>query len=1067
MSSKPPEAQPEGSNQGVSGSNLLANLATVVNLVPTGHSPKAQTWRKHNKTNQLCRYFKRGDCKYATRCRYSHTITEQSDSPGEGRSSEPHPVKSSQNANSKFPGLSNEHFSTVVLNYTQGKTFSSLETYVADSFRFEIPDQTAKQGQLHLHKLVKGRGIERLAEAIRFPAETTRSWSFQRGYIPIFTYLSSEWVVKSTLHSEVNALYGLLHREFQVIRKTVEMHMGKLMAAHSFKEDFQTLQLSGKQIFKVIFVTIFEYLTRFKEAPITNPEICDFTERMAQWFDEWVVALGSNPPFQDECLTYEAEKRKFIFENLQRDKERILRLIRRGQTVVFINPEAQASFQPPSDPSPGLIAALDRAFEYNGPGDHCETGPRHDNDHVEIDMIRVAPTHDELICKYEPYVPANFFEAPHCYEPRSIERLLDIQFRLLREELTSPVRQAVQLIYEDLKSRSQKTILSQKIKDRGGLYVSPSIPKVQESIRFSVFTGIQFQSLQLSNRGITAGVGFDTPPGKGRSNNPAARADYWEQVSKKRLIQDGLVALIWKNSVGNVHVYVGTVTSSSRDLVTRARRYGGQERVAIDVSFIDTQANVRILKALQNPCEDRDVCVLIEAPVFFEGIRPFLEGLKREPEFLPFAQYLKLQTEEELRKIEIDPPLYSRSPGFSFELKDLFPPEAGIETLRLNTWDRNSIDSARRQLRTSRLDESQADAVVDSLTQELALIQGPPGTGKSYTGLELIRVLVKNDICPILLVAFTNHALDQMLMKILDAEITKNIIRLGSRMDEQLTPYSLYTIEKSQNRSGLKREGGFVYREMKELESKMEELMADISSHKVPSSHIEELISYMYPHHYGEFFRHIPAWIDALVPKPGDVEEGWEISGESPKQEHSIIDFWLQGRDLQFLENRGQKDAATEASAPISSLNPFSVLSGQTANISGEPGATTRQNFIRDFMREHGLKNIPKVPQTTRPVGVLLKNPGVWRMSQSERAALHRTWSIEASDVTHANQIKSFEEFSQMHKSLSDHHKEITNQLKADILSRSHIVGCTTTGAAKFVPLLSVSLPYFTFFQRY
>jgi hypothetical protein len=30
----------------------------------------------------------------------------------------------------------------------------------------------------------------------------------------------------------------------------------------------------------------------------------------------------------------------------------------------------------------------------------------------------------------------------------------------------------------------------------------------------------------------------------------------------------------------------------------------------------------------------------------------------------------------------------------------------------------------------SRLDVSQADAVIDTLTREVSLIQGPPGTGK-------------------------------------------------------------------------------------------------------------------------------------------------------------------------------------------------------------------------------------------------------------------------------------------------------------------------------------------------
>ena len=73
---------------------------------------------------------------------------------------------------------------------------------------------------------------------------------------------------------------------------------------------------------------------------------------------------------------------------------------------------------------------------FNGPGVLCSTGPRHDNDVAEIQNIRIAPTHEELICQAEPFLPANFYDAPHHLPQESMERLLDIQFRLLREELT-------------------------------------------------------------------------------------------------------------------------------------------------------------------------------------------------------------------------------------------------------------------------------------------------------------------------------------------------------------------------------------------------------------------------------------------------------------------------------------------------------------------------------------------------------------------------------------------------------------------------------------------------------
>ncbi|KAF8748911.1 P-loop containing nucleoside triphosphate hydrolase protein [Rhizoctonia solani] len=849
-----------------------AGNSIAAGTVRRGGGPSRQT--------QPCRYFLRGSCRLGSNCQWSHTTA---------RTTERHPTGNQPSAPTSLGYLMMLSQRSSSTRHLERRLI--LKSYVEDTFKFQTAEQvyrflsivcsassqntswTAKDGQLHLQPLVEGNGIVRLADAIRFPKATPRLWSFQRGYIPIFTYLASDWVVKSTMNSDVYALYGLIHSNFEIIQNTVESNMRRLMSARSFRDG--PTHFSGKQIFKVMFVTLFEYLTRFKEAPIANPSVRNFAEQIIGWFDEWLVALDSKPPFQDECTTYSEEKREFIIENLQRDRERVSRVINRGQTVV-VNNDAQPAYQIPSDADPGLVAAWSGYL-------------------IMTDR-------------------ANFAKPP-----RSVERLLDIQFRLLREELTSPIRLAVQLIVEDIKkSRTRR------------LY------------------GVEFEPLELNNRGISVGIEFDTPPySRARSNRPAVRAEYWQQVSKKRLMQDGLVALIWKDYLGNVDVYVGTVASFGGDLVDCSRKPEGQYRVSIRVSFFDAKANIRIVQALQNRRRHNDTRFLIEAPVFYEGIRPFLEALKREPELLPFAQYLRLQSKQELTRTVIGPPLYSRTPG--------------------------------------RMDPSQADAVVDSLTREVALIQGPPGTGKSYTGLELIRVLIKNQIAPILLVAFTNHALDHMLTGILDANITTNIVRLGSRfsIDERLSKYSLSTVERDEGRSRLGSSGKAAYRKMKELEKDMSTLMADISSHKVPASHIEKHISFAYPHHHGEFFTHVPSWIEAIAPKPSDHDEGSR---------------------LQFLETRGMKGAKGKSSRHISSHNQFDMLSGP--NTGDEDVPTSRENYLQNFMRTHGLKS-----------------QGVEHVA-GERTMLHDTWS-----VSHFGQ-----------------HKEITEQLKAEILSRSQIVGCTTTG---------------------
>ena len=92
----------------------------------------------------------------------------------------------------------------------------------------------------------------------------------------------------------------------------------------------------------------------------------------------------------------------------------------------------------------------------------------------------------------------------------------------------------------------------------------------------------------------------------------------------------------------------------------------------------------------------------------------------------------------------------------------------------------------------------------------MALIQGPPGTGKTYVGIQLVKALIANTIgngktgsdmepsdadtlfsdmpcnpcgpCvgPILIVCYTNHALDQFLEELLAAGLT-DLVRVGGR----------------------------------------------------------------------------------------------------------------------------------------------------------------------------------------------------------------------------------------------------------------------------------------------
>ena len=96
------------------------------------------------------------------------------------------------------------------------------------------------------------------------------------------------------------------------------------------------------------------------------------------------------------------------------------------------------------------------------------------------------------------------------------------------------------------------------------------------------------------------------------------------------------------------------------------------------------------------------------------------------------------------------------------------------------------------------LDDSQRHAFFAALTQRFSVIQGPPGTGKTYLGLRIVQTLLKNKgvwngdhrDSPILVICYTNHALDQFLEGIL--KITEKIVRIGGQSKcTALNEYSL------------------------------------------------------------------------------------------------------------------------------------------------------------------------------------------------------------------------------------------------------------------------------------
>ncbi|EGD73577.1 hypothetical protein PTSG_05285 [Salpingoeca rosetta] len=115
------------------------------------------------------------------------------------------------------------------------------------------------------------------------------------------------------------------------------------------------------------------------------------------------------------------------------------------------------------------------------------------------------------------------------------------------------------------------------------------------------------------------------------------------------------------------------------------------------------------------------------------------------------------------------------------------------------------------------LNPSQREALMHGMSNRVALIQGPPGTGKTFIGVALAKLLVRTCRQRILLCCYTNHALDQFLMELIE-HVTKNVVRIGGHCKEEaLEPYRL-----EMGKSDWTRDQASRYHELKDERTQLE-----------------------------------------------------------------------------------------------------------------------------------------------------------------------------------------------------------------------------------------------------
>ncbi|KAJ8401480.1 hypothetical protein AAFF_G00383990 [Aldrovandia affinis] len=388
--------------------------------------------------------------------------------------------------------------------------------------------------------------------------------------------------------------------------------------------------------------------------------------------------------------------------------------------------------------------------------------------------MSIFPTYEDVHMTKKPLLRPNIVSETF----RDIDTYLDTHFRLLREDFVKPLRDGIsQLLCFDGTNLRQGRFNDIRIYFDARIIAPICTPK-----------------------GILYHVKFETK---------SLKMIDW--ASSKRLLYGALVCL----SVDGFETMI-FATVANRDVNDLKQGV---------TTLLFTQEN-RMKLADVSPS---DTFLMVETMAFFEAYRHVLEGLQEmSTQDLPMQRYIVSC------KADISPPAYLLPHHHGYSLQALTSNEplkmeeiSDIQKRRKNRLPSpfslsSSIDS---KIATGRemdilnfsnwpseeqlgLDDSQMKAVQLALTKELAIIQGPPGTGKTFVGLKIVKALLDNAEIwrsgarsPILVVCYTNHALDQFLEGILKfMGSPSGLVRVGGRSSsEELKKLSLSNLRRGDN----------------------------------------------------------------------------------------------------------------------------------------------------------------------------------------------------------------------------------------------------------------------------
>lgn len=615
--------------------------------------------------------------------------------------------------------------------------------------------------------------------------------------------------------------------------------------------------------------------------------------------------------------------------------------------------------------------------------------------------ISILPTSQEIHpTSRKPFLRANITSGRY----RNWDHYIDVQFRLLREDFVGPLRAGI----------SKHCDIDSKLSGDIRVYHQVTIE----------------QPVCLAS-----GVGFEV------QFNPSqfSRVN-WEYTN--RLIGGSLLCLSQDK-----FETVAFATIAQRDPKELKE---GRVVIKFENAIRDFSVNLR------------SVYTMVESVAYFEAYRHVLERLQNlttqnEFDTLPFRPYIVNCIFSEISK-----PSYLRCLAQpSFDLQEIMKSkQQKVPLFNPSAWP---------DAEETCLDQSQLEALQASLTQDLSVIQGPPGTGKTFIGIKIVQAFLTNrelwdplKESPVLVVCYTNHALDQFLEGIQQTSIhgrQPDVTRIGGRSrSELLSNCFLYTkVQKAKEERSLPKRLHMKHaRARNYMGQQKEEMIRNMKSIGLAKKQILSIYllkDVMMEHHFFQLYDVVQSeyavetWLGLLSPHstkpshhvPGSIPV--EHSEQSQTETQSDVDEEIYDSDneAQMIEDERLLDDY-EVLYKVNDV-PSPPQRDDTNEDNDEWEVVKMNTKKKQKLIEKQLSKGLKTMSTEEASGVR----DLWLLRMNQRWKLYRHWKDNY--VQHITQqlVRTSHSYNAACEELTEAKREIESY----VVHNSDIIGMTTTGAAK------------------